>query len=153
MKHVLSFYGTVSASSRNTLVSQQIRFPYVIDHIRVKFALGHEAKVQHKFFVSDDPVVVTSGEPTGLNILKQWGSVDYVVGDDDVLDMEDNTIVDRMGTWIKVFAINTDTVDHTVNVIVTIEDMRVHPRMLSLIDILKEHNVPVIPNIEGVTET
>jgi len=125
--HTLSFYGTVSASSRVTLTSKRLAFPYIINHIRVKFALGQNGLVQHKFFVSDDKASPSSGEPSGVNILEQWGSVDYVVGDDDILEMDDNTYIDRMNTWIKVLAINADTFDHHANVVIIIDDLREHP--------------------------
>jgi len=135
--HTLSFYGTVSASSRATLVSSRIGFPYMVKRIRVKFALGHEGSVQHKFFISDDDAAPTSGEPSGKNILEQYGSVDYVVGDDDVMELHDNTVSDVTPTWIKVLAINTDaSYSHTVNVIVEIDDMRVHPAETRLIEAL-----------------
>jgi len=137
MIHTLSFYGSVSGSSRVTLVSSKIAFPYMMRRIRIKFALGHEGKVQHKFFISYDDAAPTSGEPSGANILEQYGSVDYVVGDDDVMVLYDNTYVDAKNTWIKVLAINTDTATHTINVIIEIDDLLERPaekRMKKMIE-------------------
>lgn len=138
MKHSLSFYGPVTAGNRITLVSLRLNFPYVIEQIRVKYALGQNAKIQHSFFVSDDPAAPTGAQPTGLNLLAQYGPVDYTAGDDDVAIIPDNTIVDRMGTYFKVHAYNTDTFDHNANVIITIDDMRIHPSFKHLSDLLAE---------------
>lgn len=128
MIHSLSFFGSVNASSRVTLVSSRIGFPYIVKRIRCKFALGHNGLVQHKFFIGDDDAAPTTGEPSGINILEQWGYVDYVVGDDDVLDFEDNTPVPRHPSWVKVLGINTDSgYTHTINVVITIDDLVERP--------------------------
>ena len=127
MRHVLSFQGSVTAGARVTLVSVRLGFPYQIKHIRVKFALGHTGLVQHTFYVSNDNAAPTTTIPSGQNILAQYGNVDYVIGDDDVLDMSDETFVSRMPTWLKVHAYNTDTATHTINTLITIEDFRQHP--------------------------
>jgi len=148
MLHTLSFYGSVSASSRNTFVSSKIAFPYMIRRIRVKYALGHNGLVQHKFFISLDPTAVTSGEPSGVNILEQYGNVDYVVGDDDVMVLHDNTFVDQKNTWIKVLAINTDTYVHTVNVIVEIDDLLKRPAEKRMEALIEELIKTVIPEEE-----
>jgi len=137
MLHVLSFYGSVTAGARATFVSKRLGFPYIVKNIRVKFALGHVGLVQHKFFISDDDAAPTAEIPSGTNILAQWGSVSYVVGDDDVLDIQDQTIVDHMGTWFKVHVYNTDTATHTINVVATIDDLRPHPAMQHIIELLE----------------
>lgn len=138
MKHTLSYYGSVNASSRVTLVSKRLGFPYVIDRIRVKYALGHVGLVQHSFFISDDPASPTSEAPSGVNILAQYGNVDYTCGDDDVEEMHDNTIIDSMGTWVKVHVYNTDTAAHTINVRIVIDDLRPHPAMSHLVELLAD---------------
>jgi len=136
MRHVISLQGSVVASSRNTLVSQRIGFPYQITHIRVKYALGHNGLVQHSFFVSNDAAAPTGGIPSGQNVLAQYGNVDYVRGDDDITDMDDETIVARMPTWVKVHAYNIDTVIHTINVLITIEDFQKHPEARQLQELI-----------------
>ena len=138
MLHTIPYFFTVTAGNRVTSASNLIAYPYIIQEIRVKYALGHAGAVQHSFFVSDDKEIPTTGPPTGLDILGQYGPVDYVVGDDDVAIIKENTIIDRMGTWFKVHAYNTDPFDHTVNVIITIDDMRIHPAFRHLADLLKE---------------
>ena len=150
MKHSIPFYGTVTASATTTFVSQFLGFPYVLEKIRVKFALGHVGLVQHKFFVSPDNVVVTSGTPNGINVLSQNGQVDYLVGDDDVLEIQDQTDVKQRGTWLKVLAINADTANHTVNVIITIDDLLVHPGLAAMVRELKAAGLTLIPGVPGV---
>lgn len=138
MLHSLSFFGTVTAGNRVTMVSQKISFPYILDLIRVKFALGHNGLVQHSIFVSRDKEAPTAAPPTGQNILLQYGSVDYVCGDDDVEMINDQTIVDEMPTWLKVHVYNTDTFDHTANILVTIDDRRPSPVMTHFLTLLEK---------------
>lgn len=160
MKHVMIFQGSVTTGASVTLVSQRLRFPYVLENLRVKFALGHVGLVQHRFFVSDDELAPTTEQPSGSNILKQYGNVDYVIGDDDVLELKDETHVTRQGTYIKVFVTNSDTVTHTINVVATIEDMRVHPSAVKILELLnqsterltKHFNIPDKPVVTEKVE-
>jgi len=138
MRHVLSFQGSVTAGARATLVSVRLGFPYQIKHIRVKFALGQVGAVQHTFYVSNDDAAPTTTIPSGQNVLAQYGNVDYVRGDDDVLDMDDETYVARMPTWLKVHAYNGDTATHTINALITIEDFRKHPDEALMKEIIGE---------------
>lgn len=145
MLHSLSFYGTVTAGNRITAVSQKLAFPYIMDHIRLKYALGHAGTVQHSIFVSRDTEAPTAAPPIGRDILAQYGSVNYVCGDDDVEIIDDQAIVDEMGTWLKVHVYNTDAFDHTYNVRITIDDRRPSPVMthfLELIELLRGAQVP-----------
>ena len=138
MLHSLPFFGTVTAGNRITMVSQKIAFPYILDQIRLKYALGHNGLVQHSIFVSRDAEAPTTGEPTGRNVLLQYGSVGYVCGDDDVEVISDQTIVDEMPTWIKIHVYNTDAFDHTANVLITIDDRRPNPQMTHVLELLEK---------------
>jgi hypothetical protein len=86
--------------------------------------------------VSNDAAAPTGGIPSGQNVLAQYGNVDYVRGDDDITDMDDETIVARMPTWVKVHAYNIDTVIHTINVLITIEDFQKHPEARQLQELI-----------------
>ena len=147
MLHSLSFYGTVTAGNRITLVSQKVAFPYILDQLRLKYALGHNGLVQHSFFVSRDAEAPTTGQPTGRDILGQYGSVDYACGDDDVEVINDQTIVDESPTWLKIHAYNTDTFDHTVNVLITIDDRRPHPAMTHFLGLLEKLTGAQVPHV------
>jgi|TARA_Y100000310_G_C20701301_1_gene830188 hypothetical protein len=143
MKHTIPFYGTVNASSTNTFVSKLINFPYTTDEIRIKFALGHEATVKHRIMISDDDAAPTSGQGSGDSLLKAYGHVDYVVGDDDVMILKEETAVVRRGTYIKVNCVNSDTANHTVNVVITIDDMLIHSGKQKILDILEKAGLPI----------
>lgn len=138
MLHTLSFYGSVTTGARVTLVSQRISFPFILDKIRVKYALGHIGLVQHSIYVSRDSEAPTAGPPTGLDVLSQYGNVDYLCGDDDVEEDTDQTIVDEMPTWIKIHVYNTDTATHTINVRITIDDRRPSPVMTHFLTLLEK---------------
>jgi len=147
MLHSLSFYGTVTAGNRITAVSQKLSFPYIMDRIRLKYALGHAGTVQHSIFVSRDAEAPTTAPPTGRDILAQYGSVNYVVGDDDVEVIDDQTIVDESPTWLKVHVYNTDAFDHTYNVLMTIDDRRPSPVMTHFLELLEKMRGSQVPRV------
>lgn len=77
-----------------------------------------------KIFTSNDPDAPSSGQPTGTNLLSQYGQVDYVIGDDDWRVFEHTVIVPTRNNWLKVYADNRDIFAHTVDVLITIETQR-----------------------------
>jgi len=145
MLHSLSFYGTVTAGNRITLVSQKISFPYILDRIRVKYALGHNGLVQHSLFIGRDKLAPTTAPPLDRDILRQYGSVNYVCGDDDVEIIEDQSIVDESPTWLKIHVYNTDVFDHTANILMTIDDRRPHPSMTHFLELLERLTGAQVP--------
>lgn len=122
MRHTLSFYSIVSASSVVNLASRRIPFPFQFKEIKIYCDLGQELQVQYKIFYANDDDVPASGEPAGTNVLATLGHVDYIVGEDGWLPFKDEIIVDFAGGYIKVHANNADTFDHYVDVVIEIED-------------------------------
>lgn len=121
-KHSIPLHGTCTASLTKVLSSNLIQFPFMTKKIRVAFALGCQRLMQIKVFVSIDARNPVSGEPDGVSILGLLSSYDYVVGDDNVVELEDEQIFDG-GRYIKVYANNSDPVNHTIDCIVTIEEL------------------------------
>ena len=117
----LHFYDTVTALSEKTVVSSRIMFPFVIHRISIGFPPGSNRLVQIKIFVSADDEAPTTGEPSGTNIFAQYGQKDYVVGDDAVVEFPHQIDVSERGMYLKVYANNLDSYDHTIDVHVTIE--------------------------------
>lgn len=120
----LFFHGTCEALAEKTLVSKNIRFPFKTKRIRVAFAPGTNRQMRLKIFTSNDPDAPSSGQPTGTNLLSQYGQVDYVIGDDDWRNFEHEVIVPTRNNWIKIYADNRDIFAHTLDVLVTIETQR-----------------------------
>jgi hypothetical protein len=56
-------------------------------------------------------------------MLREHGQVDYIVGDADQKDMEHEVEVAQGGSYLKVYAVNSDTFDHSIDVQMTIETM------------------------------
>lgn len=117
----IPFSGTVEAGSELTLACPLISSPFRIVDIVTSFPLNTNRTVQQKFFVSDDDNEPTSGEPSGFNILDEFGQVDYVVGDDEQKLIRHSFYARQGNAHVKVYANNTDSFDHTVDVIITIE--------------------------------
>jgi len=147
MLHSLSFYGTVTAGNRVTYCSQKIAFPYILDEIRLKYALGHAGLVQHSIFICRDDLAPTTAPPIGRDVLRQYGSVNYVCGDDDVEIIRDQSIVDEAPTWIKIHVYNTDVFDHTANILVTIDDRRPQPAMTHFLELLQKLTGAQVPGV------
>jgi len=76
-----------------------------------------------RFYYSLDKSVPATGEPAGVSMLKDYGQVDYVVGNDDTKEMDHNLHIAESGSYLKVYAVNADTFEHSVDVQITIEDL------------------------------
>jgi hypothetical protein len=112
---VISFYGDCPAGTNITLVSERISNPFILDSISAHFPLNLAWTMHLKFFISPDPSAPTTEEPTGFNILAEYGQVDYLTGDDDSKFILTNAISPTSPTWLKIYAINSDAFDHTID--------------------------------------
>ena len=115
------FFDTVSANSRKTLVSQRISTPYRIRRIVASFALNTNRTLKLTFHVSQDDNAPTSSKPTDFSLLSEYGHVDYLAGDDEQKNVNNDFIVNYSGSYIKVHANNTDGFEHTIDCFVEIE--------------------------------
>lgn len=117
----IAFHGTVGAGSRLTLRSKKITRAFTVKRVRASFALNTNRTLQLSFFVSPDPEAPSSEPPGGVNILRQLGQVEYIVGDDEVVDFPIEIKNFSRGGWIKCHGYNTDVFPHTVFALVTLE--------------------------------
>ena len=117
----VSFFGTASANSDSTLVCERISSPYEVQSISAHFALNTNRTLQLSFFISPDDNAPASGKPGGFNLLAEYGQVDYVTGDDDTKRLQNVASSQTSPSWIKVYAHNTDSFDHTIEVQITIK--------------------------------
>ncbi|HID28539.1 MAG TPA: hypothetical protein EYP19_00880 [Desulfobacterales bacterium] len=121
MKRIIPFLDTVPAFSDMTLVSDELDVPYIIHEVQIHFPPGTENTNLIKVFVSGDPFTPSSGEPSGQNLFGYGGAVDYIVGDDVLIVLPVLFEVHERPTWIKVYAKNIDSYNHTVDVRVVVE--------------------------------
>ncbi len=117
----LPFYGSVAAGGELTLVSQTLLFPYTIALLTASFALGTDRTLQVRFVMSGDPTAPAAGIPTGLDLLSIYGQVPYLVGDDERKEFPHEIEVPESGTYLKVYAYNTDTFIHTLDAHIIID--------------------------------
>ena len=117
----ISFFGTASASSTKTLVSKKIGVPFITRKIRQSYAPGVNRTMTTKFIISPDDAAPTTEEPSGVNILAQTGQVSYITGDDEIKEFSQETEITESNKYIKVYAENDDTFDHTIDVQITLE--------------------------------
>jgi len=117
----ISFFGTVAASSNKTLVSKRINVPFQTKRVRVSFAPGVNRLMKLYFYISPDPSAPTTAAPTGYNILAQTGQAEYITGDDEYKDFQMEIQEVTKGQYVKVYAVNEDTYEHTIDVQITVE--------------------------------
>ncbi len=117
----LPFFGSVAAGGELTLVSSALIFPYTISLLTASFALGTNRTLQLRFFMSKDPTAPAAGMPTGLDLLSIYGQVPYLVGDDERKEFPHEIQVPESGTYLKVYAFNTDTFPHTIDAQIVID--------------------------------
>jgi hypothetical protein len=110
----LVFYDVVAANSIKTLVSGYIKFPFTIERLRAQFALNTNRQLRLRFFISPDDSAPTSLDQTGNNILEPLGQVDYIVGDDEPIEIPYRIAVDEVGMYVKIVGENLDSYEHTI---------------------------------------
>ena len=118
----ITFFGTCSAGASKVLVSKRIGHPYNLKHIDARFAQGCNNLLALRFYKSMDNNAPAAGEPEDVSILRDYGQVDYVVGNDDTKRMDHDLEVSESGSFVKVYAVNTDTFDHSIDVQIRIDD-------------------------------
>jgi hypothetical protein len=114
------FSGTVSALSRLTLVSSRIPFAFRLKKIDAYFPPGTNRLNQIQVFVSGDDGAPTTEIVDESNPLEARGNVDYLVGNDERRWIAHEVDYLQRGQFLKVHANNTDGVEHTIDVSVTI---------------------------------
>jgi hypothetical protein len=119
----VSFYGSCPASSELTLVSPLISHPFEIKRIKARFTQGSNNLMKLKFFISPDSDAPASGEPNGMNLLADYGQVDYIVGNNDTKEIEHNVVQPEGNYTLKVYANNEDTFEHDIDVQMTIKEL------------------------------
>ena len=120
LRTICFFYENLLPKSDVVLVSERLDFPYKLVSSRFDFAQETRKKLRIKVFVCNDDEVPSSGEPHGYNVFGDFSQAEYVVGDEP-LDVAVGFKVERQGTYIKVYANNTDVFPKTVDVKVTID--------------------------------
>lgn len=117
----IPFFGTVAASSKKTLCSKRIDYPIRTLRIRAGFAAGCNRLLRLYFFISPDDETPTTPFPTGMNIFAELGESVYLVGDDNIVDLDHMSEALTGGNYLKIFADNTDTFEHAIEAQITVE--------------------------------
>ena len=121
MLKTVSFYGVCLANAKLVLVSDIIGHPYRMRKIRAKFAAGAANEMLLRFFISEDDEAPGNAAPGGMSVLAEHGQVDYVRGEDEIVEMEHYVEMETANSWLKVYADNQDFNDHAVSVQITID--------------------------------
>lgn len=117
----ISFFGSCAANSEQTLVSPRISTPYVVKTIIANFALNTNRTLQLDFYIAPDPDAPSSGRPSGMSLMREYGQVEYIVGDDEKKVIEHHASSPTSPSWLKIYANNIDSFDHTIDAQITIE--------------------------------
>ncbi len=117
----IPFVGTCAAGATLVLVSKRINVPFVTKEILASFPLNSNRLLQLEYFISLDPEAPTTGKPQGNSLFSLYGNVHYIVGDDEIKIFPHEIRQKESGTYIKIYANNTDTFPHTVDSIVLID--------------------------------
>jgi hypothetical protein len=119
----LPFLGNVSAGGEKSISSRMLSFPFTTRTIRVGFALNCNRTLRVKVFLSPDSDCPSSGEPNGFSVFSENSETDYLVGDDEWKICPHECLYRESGGYVKVYGYNTDAFDHTLDVLVTIQEI------------------------------
>lgn len=111
----IAFYDTVAAHSKKTLVSKRITTPFELQRVKASFALNTNRRLRIEFVISPDDSTPSDKPLTGFNVLSELGQVEFLVGDDDMKEVPMRIAVKVAGMYVKVFASNLDSYEHTID--------------------------------------
>jgi hypothetical protein len=117
----VTFYGVCLARAGLTLVCKRIGSPFRLRAIHATFALGCINLLLVRCYTAADDEAPAAGQPNGVSILRDYGQVDYLVGDDTKKEVLHEVEVAEAGSYLKVYADNQDFFDHAVDVQIMIE--------------------------------
>lgn len=120
-RKTVSFYGSAPARSGLTLVSKRIGTPFRIVSIRATFPSGCINLLALRFYTAFDLHTGTTTEPNGVSVLRDYGQVDYLVGEGEQKLIEHSVAVAERGSYLKVWGVNDDFFDHAIDVQMTID--------------------------------
>lgn len=121
MVKTVAFFGIAPARSALTLVSKRIGSAFSLVSILATFPSGCINLLALRFYVSPDEEAPVVTEPSGTSLLRDYGQVDYVVGEGEQKRLGHTVEIAERGMWLKVWAVNDDFYDHAVDVQMTIE--------------------------------
>lgn len=117
----MMFAGTCAARSVLTLVSQRITRPFRTRQITIRFAPGCSNLMALTFFAAGDDQAPTTGKPSGISLLQDYGQVDSVRGDGVQIVLNHVIHAATGGVYLKIHASNTDWYDHAIDCDIEIE--------------------------------
>jgi len=117
----VAFAGVCPARSKTTLVSKHIGTSFRLDGIHATFPEGCVDKMKLSFFISPDSAISTTVAPSGISILRDYGQVDWIKGNNTKKELRHNVEQKEASSYLKVFADNEDYFPHKVDVQMFIE--------------------------------
>jgi len=118
----ISFVAECAARSKKTLVSKRINHAYKLKRIVASFEQGASQEMKLRFYVSLDESAPTTAAPSDVSILRDYGQVDYIIGEASQKQMEHELEVAEKGSYLKVFADNEDFFAHLIDVQMYIDE-------------------------------
>tara|TARA_Y100000310_G_scaffold334658_1_gene414907 strand:- start:796 stop:1212 length:417 start_codon:yes stop_codon:yes gene_type:complete len=116
----LLFQGSVALSSSGSFVSRRISYPFVVDSVLISWVLGTQRTLAIEVLWATENSAPATGRPSGNNVISGLGNARAMVGDARPVTYPIHEVVDQAGAFLKVFATNSDTVEHTVDVMIRI---------------------------------
>lgn len=117
----IPFKGDVGIRGEQTVVSGYLRGPIRVVGIDVWLPAKTEMGVWVKCFLDNDGVAPASGEPSGLNVLEEFGNVSYLTGNAVQWSLKHETGWQKGGGFVKMYGIGKDGFEHQYFAVVTVE--------------------------------
>jgi hypothetical protein len=125
----ISFFGTVALSSNVTLISGKLTSAFKVKRIRASFPSGVNRLMRLRFYIVGTPDTPTASPPIGTDLLSSVGQVNFITGDDNVIEFDHEIMSPDSNKFIAIFAENADVFEHTIECQVTIEYLDLEPNV------------------------
>ena len=114
--------GAVAANSEAYIFSRKIGVPFSVRAIYVSWPAGSNRLVAAYPYVVTDNSPPASGKPEGTNLLDALSTTPYLVGSGDYRYIRHHYKVETANTYILLYLVNGDGVNHVVDAYVEIEE-------------------------------
>ena len=119
----IPFASAIAAGAHLSLVSGRIEFPFRVTGAKMVFTDDANNWIQHRWYVSANRSVSTTGTPSGDNIFSPKSPSAYFSGKGLIRRVYANREYPAIGLYIKLYTFNNSPYAYNISASITIQEM------------------------------